>query len=384
MTGPSFDTETPDVPLRPFAAFRRDLRDAVRGVRHDYTAGAIGRAIFLLAVPMVLEMMMESVFAVVDVFWVAHLGPDAIATVGLTESMMVIVYTLAFGLSIGAGAMVSRRVGERDTDGAARSAVQALVLGLLVSLSLGALGGWLAPGLLRVMGATPSVLASGTLFARVMIGGSASAFMLFVINSIFRGAGDAAVAMRVLWLANAINIVLGPLLIFGIGPFPRMGVAGAAVATTIGRSTGFLFALTRMMRGTGHLAVRRSHLKLEPSTMTRLIRLSGIGTLQVMIGSTSWIGLVRIMATFGSVALAGYTIAIRIVVFALLPAFGLSNAAATMVGQSLGAKNPDRAEQAVWTAGRYNLIFLGSVGVLFVVLARPIVGIFTSRPRGSG
>ncbi|MFI5312271.1 MAG: MATE family efflux transporter, partial [Gemmatimonadales bacterium] len=219
------------------ASIWSDLKLATRGTRHDYTSGPIGRAIFLLAVPMVLEMVMESVFAVVDVFWVAHLGATAVATVGLTESMMAIVYTLAFGLAIGATATVSRRIGERDPDGAARAAVQALSLAVIVSAALGVAGGVFAPDLLRAMGASPDVIANGTTFTRVMLGGSASAFLLFVINAVFRGAGDAAVAMRVLWLANWINHVLGPLMIFGIGPCPKMGVAGAAIATTIGRGT---------------------------------------------------------------------------------------------------------------------------------------------------
>jgi putative MATE family efflux protein len=362
------------------ARFRTDLRDAVRGVRHDYTKGPIGRAIFLLAVPMVLEMMMESLFAIADVFWVSHLGPDAVATVGLTETMMIIVYTLAIGLSIGAGAMVARRIGERDPEAAARAAVQAIALGVLVSGVVGALGATFAPQLLAALGAPESVRATGTTFTRVMVGGSSTAFLLFVINSAFRGAGDAAVAMRVLWLANAINIVLGPLLIFGVGPFHAMGVTGAAIATTIGRGTGVLFALSLLVRGSGHLAVRRRHLHLEPATMLRLLRLSATGTFQVLIGSTSWIGLVRILAGFGAAALAGYTIAIRIIVFALLPAFGLSNAAATLVGQSLGARDPERAERAVWTAARYNLVFLGSMGLLFIVFARTIVGAFTADP----
>jgi putative MATE family efflux protein len=352
----------------------------MRGGRHDYTSGPIGRAIFLLAVPMVLEMVMESLFAVSDVFWVARLGADAVATVGLTESMMIIVYTLAVGLSIAATATVARRIGERDPEAAARAVVQAIALAIAISSAMAAVGAIFAPALLATMGADPSVLASGTTFTRVMLGGSSTAFLLFIINGGFRGAGDAAVAMRVLWFSNIINIVLGPVLIFGLGPFPRMGVTGAAVATTIGRGTGVLFALSRLVRGSGHLAVRRRHLHLEPATMLRMLRLSANGTFQVFIGSSSWIGLVRIMAGFGSAAMAGYTIAIRIVVFALLPAWGLGNAAATMVGQSLGAKNPERAEASVWTAARYNLVFLGSMGLVFVVFAPIIVSAFTSDP----
>ena len=354
-----------------------DLKLAARGTRHDYTAGPIGRAIFLLAVPMVLEMVMESIFAVVDVFWVAKLGASAVATVGLTESLMAIVYTLAFGLAIGATATVARRVGEKNMDGAAKSAVQAIALGLLISGVLGVLGAVFAPQLLALMGASDDVITHGTAFTRVMLGGSASVFMLFVINAVFRGAGDAAVAMRVLILANSINIVLGPLFIFGIGPFPRLGVTGAAVATTIGRSIGVIFAVSRLWKGAGHIAVHREHLGLDVGAMGRLVRLCSVSTFQILLGTTAWIGLIRILAGFGSVAVAGYTIAIRVVVFALLPAFGLSNAAATMVGQSLGARDPARAESAVWTAARYNLVFLGGLGALFVVFAPAILAAFT-------
>src|SRR5688572_8153055 len=357
-----------------------DLKEAARGTRHDYTKGPIGRAIFLLAVPMVLEMVMESIFAIVDVFWVAKLGATAVATVALTESMMAIVYTLAFGLAIGTTAMVSRRVGEKDADGAANAAVQAIALGLVVSLSLGALGAVFAPDLLRLMGAGPDVLATGTGFARVMLGGSASVFMLFVINAVFRGAGDAAVAMRVLAFANALNIVLGPLFIFGVGPFPEMGVTGAAVATTIGRSVGVLLAVSRLWKGSGHIGVHWQHLSVRFGAMASLARLCAVGTFQILLSTTAWIGLIRILATFGSVVVAGFGIAIRIVIFALLPAFGLSNAAATMVGQSLGAKDPERAEQSVWTAARYNLAFLGALGATFVLLAPWIVGAFTAEP----
>lgn len=358
-----------------------DLKLAARGTRHDYTQGPIGRAIFLLAVPMVLEMVMESIFAIVDIFWVAKLGASAVATVALTESIMAIVYTLAFGLAIGTTATVARRVGEKDADGAARAAVQAIALGLVVSLSLGAAGAIFAPDLLALMGAGPDVLEHGAGFARIMLGGSASVFMLFVINAALRGAGDAAVAMRVLWFANGLNIVLGPLFIFGLGPFPELGVAGAAVATTIGRSAGVVYAASRLMLGAGHIAVHRRHLSVSVIAMTRLAQLCAVGTFQILISTTAWIGLVRVLSTFGSVVVAGFGIAIRIVIFALLPAFGLSNAAATMVGQSLGAKDPERAERSVWTASRYNLVFLGALGIVFVGLAPWIVALFTAEPE---
>ena len=320
------------------------VREALRGSRRNYTEGPIGRAILILAIPMVLEMMMESVFVVCDVFFVSKLGPDAVATVGLTESLLAIVYTIAMGLSIGVTATVARRTGEHDGEGASRTAVQGIALGLFVSLVLGVLGAIFAPSLLRLMGASPEVLATGSRFTRVMLGGNASILLLFLINGIFRGAGDAQLSMRTLWLANAINILLGPCLIFGLGPFPRLGVTGAAIATTIGRSTGVLFGLSQFFRQSGRVHIHRRHLTLDPGLMVKLLRLSGSGMFQVLIGTASWIGLVRILAGFGSTALAGYTIAIRIVLFALLPSWGMGNAAATMVGQALGARKPDRAE----------------------------------------
>ncbi|MCL4214042.1 MAG: MATE family efflux transporter [Gemmatimonadales bacterium] len=358
----------------------RDLRDALRGTQHDYTRGPLGRAIFLLAVPMVVEMAMESLFAVVDVFFVGRLGSAAVATVGLTESLMIVIYTIAFGLSIGATAVVSRRIGEKDKEGAARAAVQVLALGALISAVLGIAGAVYARELLQLMGADAEVLATGTGYARVLLGGSSTVFLLFLINAVFRGAGDPAVAMRVLILGNSINIVMDPTLIFGLGPFPEMGLTGAAVASTVGRGIGFLFALRLLTKGSGHLAVKRRHLSLEPATMWRIASLSGSGTFQVALGSMSWIGLVRVISGFGSVAMAGYTIAIRVVLFALMPAFGIGAAAATMVGQSLGAKLPDRAEASVWAAARYNAVFLGLTGLGFFIFAPWIVGWFTADP----
>lgn len=365
----------------PVESFWSGVREALRGSRRDYTRGPIGRAILVLAVPMVLEMVMESVFAVCDVFFVSRLGADAVATVGLTESMLTIIYSIAMGLAIGATAIVARRTGERDHDGASRAAVQAILLGALVALTLGIAGGVAAPQLLSMMGASPSVLTKGTTYARIMYGGNATIVLLFLVNAIFRGAGDAAIAMRVLWLSNAINIALGPCLIFGLGPFPALGVKGAAIATNIGRGTGALFALSRLVRGRRtRVSLTRQHIRVEPAVMWRMIRLSASGTLQTIIGTASWIGLIRILSTFGSGVLAGYTIGIRVIIFALLPSWGLSNAGATMVGQALGAKKPDRAERAVWMAGFYNMCFLGSVGLLFVFFARPITSIFTTDP----
>ncbi|HEY0528017.1 MAG TPA: MATE family efflux transporter [Gemmatimonadaceae bacterium] len=328
---------------------------------------------------MVLETVLESVFAVVDVFFVSRLGADAVATVGLTESMMVLIYTLAMGLGIGATATVARRIGEKDPDGASHAAAQAVLLGLFIAIVLGAIGIVAAPTLLRAMGGSSGVLAN-SMFTRVMLGGSVNVVMLFLINAIFRGAGDAVIAMRVLWLANSINIVLGPLLIFGVGPFPRLGVVGAAVATNIGRGTGAVYAISRLFSKGSQVRVRGRDFRVDPALMWQMVRLSGAGTFQILVGSASWIGLVRVISTFGSVALAGYTIGMRIIIFGLLPGWGLSNAAATMVGQALGAKKPERAERAVWIAAKYNLAFLATVGVVFVVLAGPIVSLFTKDP----
>src|SRR3954468_3339139 len=358
-------------------SFRHAVTDALRGGHHSYTEGPIGRAILMLAIPMVLEMAMESIFVICDVFFVAKLGADAVATGGLTESMMAIVYTLAMGLSIGVSATVARRIGEKDPEGAARTAVQGIALGLLVAASTGVAGAPVAPQLLRAMGGSESLIATNSAFTRVMLGGNASVLLLFLINGIFRGAGDAALSMRTLWLANAINIMLGPCLIFGLGPFPELGVVGAAIATTTGRGVGVLFAAWQLFRSGSRIHVRRDQVQLDGGLMAKLIKLSGTGTFQVLIGTASWIGLVRLIAAFGSSALAGYTIAMRVVMFALLPSWGLSNAAATMVGQSLGAKKPERAEQAVWLAGKYNLFFLGVVGLLFFAFAAAIVRQFT-------
>ena len=376
------DTQEITIPVAsppPTAGNWENIKEALRGAHHDYTDGPIGRAIFLLAVPMVLETVLESVFAVVDVFFVSRLGADAVATVGLTESMMVLIYTLAMGLGIGATATVARRIGERDSEGASHAAAQAVLLALLIALVLGVAGVFAAPALLRGMGASSGVLANAN-FTRIMLGGNAVVLMLFLVNAIFRGAGDAVIAMRVLWLANAINIFLGPMLIFGVGPFPRLGVVGAAVATNIGRGTGALYALSRLIRPGARVRVRRHHFRFDPAVMWQMMRLSGSGTFQILVGSASWIGLVRVISSFGSNALAGYTIAMRVLIFALLPSWGLSNAAATMVGQGLGARKPERAERAVWIAGKYNLWFLGGVGVIFVALAGPIVSIFSSDP----
>jgi putative MATE family efflux protein len=353
------------------------IRESLAGSHHGaYTDGPLGRAILLLAVPMVLELVLESVFAVVDVFFVSRLGADAIATVGLTESMLTIIYAVAVGLSVGAMATVARRVGERDHEGASIAAVQAIVLGFVVALPLGLAGAILAGPLLSMMGATPGVLANQS-FTAIVLGCNGVILMLFLINAVFRGAGDAAIAMRVLWTANIINLCLDPCLIFGLGPFPRLGVTGAAVATTTGRGLGVLLQLYVLSRGNGRIAIERRHIRLNVGVMLGMVRLSGSAVFQTLVATTSWVGVVRILATFGSAAVAGCTIAIRVIMFVLLPSWGMSNAAATLVGQNLGAGKPDRAEASVWQAAFYNTVFLASIGVLFVALADPIASAFT-------
>ncbi|WP_224245003.1 MATE family efflux transporter [Hyalangium gracile] len=358
-------------------SFWAALKEAVRGSHADFTEGSLGRSIFLLSVPMVLETVLESIFAVVDVFFVGRLGPDAVATVGLTEAVFTIIYAVAMGLSIGASATVSRRIGEKAHDQAARSAVQAIGLGILLSVPFCIIGASFSRSLLALMGGSPWVLEHGVRYTQIMLASMSSVVLLFLINAIFRGAGDAAVAMRTLWLANGLNIVLAPCLIFGWGPFPAMGVAGAAVATAFGRSMGVVYQLYCLARGSGHLRVRLEHIRLEPRTMLSMLRLSGTGMFQAFVATSSWMVLARIVAVFGSTATAGYTIAMRIILFALLPSWGLGNAAATLVGQSLGAGKPERGEQAVWTAARYNMIFLGSVGLIFILAAEPLIGLFT-------
>ncbi len=353
------------------------LREAIRGSQIDYTTAPVGRAVVMLAVPMVMEMAMESIFAVADVFWVAHLGANAVATVGLTESMLTLIYTVAMGLSIGATALVARRIGERDAEGAARAAGQSIVLGLIVAAAIAIAAAPQASRLLAVMGAPDDVIVTGHRFTQVMLGGNATIVLLFLVNAVFRGSGDAAIAMRVLWFGNFLNIVLGPCFIFGLGPFPELGVTGAAVATNTGRGTAVLYQLLILARGRGRVRVHWSDLRMHVATMRTVLRLSGSGTIQILIGTASYVGLVRILSTFGAAAIAGYTIGIRVIVFALLPAWGISNAAATMVGQNLGAGRPDRAERAVRTAAVYNMVLLGAVGIAFLAGAPLIARAFT-------
>ncbi len=356
------------------------IREALRGSHQDYTAGNLNRAILLLAIPMVLEMVLESLFAVVDVLWVGRLGANAVATVGLTESLLSLVFSIGIGLSMSTTAMVARRIGEKDPEDAAIAGAQAIFLGLLISLAIGVPAFIFAPQLLGLMGASPEIVATGTGYARIALGGCGAIVMIFLNNAIFRGAGDAAIAMRLLWVSNILNLILDPCLIFGLGPFPRLGVTGAALATFSGRSIGVLYQFYRLIKGTDRIRIPSGLLKLNPRVMWRLIRVSLTGILQFAIANTSWIALVRIVSVFGASALAGYTIAIRIVIFVILPSWGLSNAAATLVGQNLGAGHPQRAEQAVWRTGLYNMLFLGLIGVVFILTATPLVRLFTHDP----
>jgi putative MATE family efflux protein len=353
------------------------VAESLRGGHRDYTSGSLNRAIVLLAVPMVLEMTMESLFTVVDIFWVARLGDKAVATVGITESMFAIIFGLAMGLSVAATAMVARRVGEKDPEGAAHAAAQASLLGLAVAVTLAVTSGLAGPWLLETMSGSAELAEYGGTFTRIMLFCLPSVIMLFLFNAIFRGAGDAVIAMRALWIGNAVNLVLDPIFIFGIGPVPAFGVTGAAIATSVGRSVGALYGLWHLLDGKGTVALQARHWRLDIPLQKSLVALAAPATFQYLVPTASWLGLMRIVATFGSVAIAGYTIAIRIIVFTILPAWGLSNAAATLVGQNLGANQPDRAERSVILCGFYNMLFLSALGLGFLLLAGPLIGLFT-------
>jgi putative MATE family efflux protein len=353
------------------------LREAVRGSPQDFTEGSLGRALVLLSVPMAIEMSMESAFAVADVFFVARLGPEAVAAVGLTESMLTVLFAVAVGLGMSTTVMVARRIGEKDASGAAVAAVQGIALGILLSSSIMVAGILFAPRLLGLMGATPGIIKTGSGYTTVMLGANITIMLITLLNAILRGSGDAATAMRTMWLANFANLVLDPCLIFGWGPFPVMGVTGAAVATSIGRSLGISYQLLTLFRAQSRLRLTRETLRLDLAVMSRLIRVAVGGIFQLLIGTASWIGLMRIMSTFGSAALAGYTIATRIIVISLMPAFGLGNAVGTLVGQNLGARKAERAEGSVWLGAWCNLALMGSIGALFVVLATPLIRLFT-------
>jgi len=356
------------------------LRDAVLGAQQDFTRGSIGRAIFVLAVPMVLEMLMESLFGIVNAYWVSRLGQDALAAVGLTESMLTLVFAVAMGLSMATTATVARRIGEGDREAASRAAAQSILLGLSVSAVVGVAGFLFAGDLLRLMGAEAGVVAVGAGYPRIIFGTNIVIMMLFLNNAIFRGAGDAALAMRALWLGNLINLVLDPCLIFGVGPVPAMGVTGSAVATTIGRGTAVLYQFWALGRGTSRVRIRRAQLRPDFDMMWKLARVSLGGTFQFLVATASWVAIIRLVANFGSAAVAGYTVAIRILIVALLPSWGMANAAATLVGQNLGAGKPERAERSVWLTGLANMAFLALVTVLFVAFAEQLIGIFTTDP----
>jgi putative MATE family efflux protein len=356
------------------------IRSSLDGKEKSFTTGSIDKAIVLLAIPMVLEMMMESLFAVVDVFFVARIGVDAVATVGLTESVVTIIYSLAMGLSMAATAMVARRIGEGKRDAASWAAMQALYLGVVISVVLGVLGFLYAEEILRGMGGSEGVVLNGVWYTRIMLGSNAAITLLFLLNGIFRGAGDAALAMRSLWLANGLNIILDPLFIFGWGPFPEMGVAGAAVATTIGRGAGVLYQLYALFSGTGVLKIAKRHFLVRWEIIWRLIKVAAGGAGQFFIASASWIFLMRIVSFFGSEIVAGYTIALRLIVFTILPSWGISNAAATLVGQNLGAGEPGRAEASAWRSAFFNMIFLLVVAVAYMSLAPWLIRLFSVEP----
>lgn len=363
-------------------SFFRLFKQALKGDTQDYTSGSIDKAIILLSVPMILEMSMESLFAVIDVYFVSQLHDnDAVATVGLTESVLTLIYSLAMGLSMGATAMVARRVGEKDIKAAEVAAIQAIYIGLGLALLITFTGVFFSEDVLRVMGASESLIQKNSGYTRWMFTGNITIMLLFLINGIFRGAGDASIAMRSLLLSNTLNIFLDPLFIFGAGPIPAFGVEGAAIATNIGRGVGVLYQLYHLFGGKGLIKLHAHNITLKWDIIGRLIKVSAGGTGQFLIGSASWIFLVRILSDFGSAAVAGYTIAIRVIVFAILPAWGMANAAATLVGQNLGAGHPDRAEKSVWRTAFLNMVFLAVITLLFFSLARPIIELFTEDEK---
>lgn len=377
---PTQEVEQPVAEKYGLSELWSDIRGSIKGNEYDFTRGSIGRAILLLSIPMVLEMSMESIFAVVDIFFVARLGPEAVATVGLTESMITIIYAIAIGLSMATTAIVSRRIGEKDKQGAAVACVQSILVGVLVSLPITLLGIFYSEELLRLMGASETILNELTGYTTVMLAFNGIIMLLFIINAVFRGAGDAAISMRVLWMANILNIILDPLLIFGIGPFPELGVTGAAVATTIGRGLGVVYQFYLLSGVSKRIRIHLQDWRLDLPVMNRLFRLSIGGIGQYLIATSSWIGLVRIIAEFGSEALAGYTIAIRIIIFSLLPSWGMSNAAATLTGQNLGAGSADRAEKSVWITALFNMAVLIIIGIILYVFATELVMLFTDEP----
>ncbi|WP_299435060.1 MATE family efflux transporter [uncultured Aquimarina sp.] len=354
---------------------------AVTGKEQQFTSGSIRKAVFMLAIPMILEMMMESIFALVDAYWVSSLGANAIATVGLTESVITLIYAVAIGLSMGVTAIVARRVGEKDIDGASQAAIQSIFLGISVAIIISIIGILFPKEILALMGAEPDLIADGYGYTQILLGGNITIMLLFLINAVFRGAGDASVAMKVLIVSNLLNIILDPLFIFGFGPIPGFGVQGAAIATTIGRGSAVLLQLMILFFGWSTIKVTFKDVVLRSKVMINLIKVSLGGIGQFIIGTSSWVFLMRIMAEFGSEVLAGYTIAIRVLMFTLMPSWGMSNAAATLVGQNLGAGKPERAEQSVWKTGKYNAYFMILVSVLYLIFAEVIIRIFSVEPE---
>ena len=359
-----------------FKSFLRNVNEAVSGTEQDFTEGKLSRAILLLSIPAVLEMVMESIFVIVDIYFVSKLGANAVATVGITESMVTIIYALAIGLGTATTSMVSRRIGEKNHDAASVAAFQAILTGMIVSICIGLPGAFFAKRLLGFMGASKPIIDSMSGYTTIMLGGNMVIMMLFIINAIFRSAGDAAVAMKVLWIGNIINIILDPCLIFGLGPFPHLGVKGAAIATNIGRGTAVIIQFYLLFSGKKRIKLMTKHLIVNFRIMTKLLKLSFGSIGQNLIGTSSWIALVRIISLFGSEVVAGYTIAMRIIGFTLLPSWGISNAASTLVGQNLGAKKPDRAERSVWITGWLNMILLGIIGLILVLFPETFVRFF--------
>jgi len=360
---------------RPTSSLWRDVVGAIKGKPRDYTKGAVGRAIVCLAIPMVIEMLGQAMFGLFDAIFVSRLGTTQVAAVTLTEAVLMIVFAVAIGFSMGTTAMVARRVGEGDREAASRTALQAILVGVVIAAIVAVIGVTGSSFFLRLMGGSPELVREGSLFFAIIFGGNVTIILLFLINAIFRGAGDPSQAMRALWLANGINIVLDPLLIFGLGPIPGFGLEGAAIATTIGRGIGVLYQLRILTTGGSKIQIDTANLRVDAAVMTRLLRVSAIGILQFFISTASFLFLARIMSRFGDAALAGHTIAIRLITFALLPVWGVGNAAATLVGQNLGAGNPDRAERSVWVTGFVNMCILGTVGLVFIFGAEYIVGL---------
>src|SRR5690606_1465502 len=363
-----------------FKQYFKYFKEAVSGKEQEYTSGSIRRAVFMLSIPMILEMLMESIFALVDILYVSKVSVNAVATIGLTESVITLVYALAMGLSMAATAIVARRVGEKDVKGAAQAAVQVVILGILVSLVISVFGILYPKEILALMGAEPDLIAEGYGYTQILMGGNITIMLLFLINAIFRGAGNASVAMWALVLSNLLNIILDPIFIFGFGPIPAYGVEGAAIATTIGRGTAVIFQLIILFKGYSIIKISIKDLVVKTAIMFNLIKVSLGGIGQFLIGTSSWVFLMRIMSEFGSEVLAAYTIAIRVMVFTLMPAWGLSNAAATLVGQNLGAQRPDRAEESVWKTGKYSAYFMGFVSVVYLVFAPQIIMFFNATP----